>query len=82
VPNYTFIDPKTEEEQTLMLTFAEYDEFVEKNPHLIQKLVPTPIVDPYHLGRQQAPSGFRDILKRIKKRNRGSNIDPGNLGSV
>ena len=33
------------------------------------------LVDPVRLGRKKPDDGFRDVLKEIKRNNRGSNIN-------
>ena len=34
-----------------------------------------PIADPIRMGRIKAPESFRDLLRHIKSRNRGSKLD-------
>ena len=65
--NYTFIDTKTNKEFDISMPISEYDTYVENNPHLQQVLSAPAIADPSRLGLRKPDSGFRDVLKRIKK---------------
>ena len=65
--NYTFYDTKTKKEFDISMPISEYDTYVENNPHLQQVLSTPNIVDPTRLGLHKPDSGFRDVLKRIKK---------------
>lgn len=63
-------------EITLSMKIAECEDYKRLNPHMRQLLSPTPLADPTRVGVTTKPSdGFRDILKSIKKNNRGSNIN-------
>lgn len=58
------------------------EELLEKNKN-IELMVSAPaIVDPWNASRVKIPSGFNDVLKRIKKGNRRSKITTGNLGQI
>lgn len=65
--NYTFLDTKTNKEFDISMPISEYDAYVENNPHLQQVLSAPAIADPTRLGLRKPDSGFRDVLKRIKK---------------
>jgi hypothetical protein len=61
---------------------SEREEFLSQNPDVEQQLSSFSIGDPVRLGLKKTEGGFRDVLKQIKKQNRGSTIDSGNLGQI
>ena len=65
--NYTFIDTKTNKEFDISMPISEYDAYVENNPHLQQVLSAPAIADPTRLSLRKPDSGFRDVLKKIKR---------------
>lgn len=83
MPTYNFKDKDTDEEFELTLSLAEREEFLAAHPNVIQLLSKNIgyIGDNYNM-HNKVPAGFRDVLKQIKKQNRGSTIDSGNLGSI
>jgi hypothetical protein len=75
MPNYSFRNKETGEEFDLSLSMAERETYLAENPQIEQILTSINIADPSRLGLRKPDSGFRDILKNIKKRNRGSKIN-------
>lgn len=76
MPTYLFQDTTTGEEIEIIMSISERDEFVKNNPHMTQLVNGFPgLGDPVKLGRKKPDDGFRDLLKRVKKRNRGSTIN-------
>lgn len=76
MPKYLFEDPKTGDQFEIDMKISERDEFVKNNPHLTQLVNGFPgMVDPTRIGRVRPDDGFRDVLKEVKKRNRGANIN-------
>jgi len=73
MPTYTFKNKETNEQFDLILKISQLDEFKADHPHLEQVITPQPMVS----GINQKPdSGFRDVLKSIKKASgRGNNIN-------
>ena len=71
MPNYTYADEEGNEHDVSM-SISEWEEFLNKNPNY--KWVPKiglPIVE-----RPKKPdSGFRDVLKTIKKGSPRSNVE-------
>jgi hypothetical protein len=65
--NYTFYDTKTKKEFDISMPISELDTYIENNPHLQQVFSVPHIADPTRLGLRKPDSGFRDVLKRIKK---------------
>ena len=65
--NYTFLNTKTNREEIIGMPMSELDFFKESNPHLEQQFTVPNIADPTRLGLHKPDSGFRDVLKRIKK---------------
>jgi hypothetical protein len=66
--NYTFLDTKTHKEFDISMPISELDEYKAQNPHLQQLIKTAPaIADPTRLGIKKPDSGFRDVLKKVKK---------------
>jgi hypothetical protein len=73
---YTFYNPKTEEYFDISMPMSELDTYTENNKHLNQIPSITAIADPTRLGLRKPDSGFRDVLKRVKKASgRGNTIN-------
>lgn len=75
MPSYTFKNNETEEEITLFMSMKELDEYKNANPNMTQILSPTPLADPTRLGLHKPDSAFRDLLKDMSKKHRGSIIN-------
>jgi hypothetical protein len=67
MPNYTFYNKKLKEEFIEHMSMSELDNFLLINPHLEQVVTAPAIADPTRLGLRKPDSGFRDVLKRVKK---------------
>jgi len=66
--NYTFLNTTTDEEFDISMSISELDAYKENNPHLQQLIKSAPSIgDTVRLGLKKPDSGFRDVLKRIKK---------------
>ena len=65
--NYTFYNKTTKKEIIVSMPMSELDSYKELNPHLEQLITVPNIADPTRLGLHKPDSGFRDVLKRIKK---------------
>jgi len=70
MPTYNLIQKETKKKIKMECTIAEMEEFVRKNP-AYDVLCGAPLI---HSGFRKTPSGFRDVLKQIKKNHRGSTI--------
>lgn len=76
MPTYTFRNKLTNEEITEVMTIAERDQLLKENPDIEQLIVKAPLYgDPIQLGRVKPSAGFRQLLQKIKKANKGSNIN-------
>lgn len=74
--NYTFYNTKTKKEFDISMPISELDTYKENNPHLQQRIVSAPqLIDPTRLGLRKPDSGFRDVLKKVKKAHRGSTVN-------
>ncbi len=73
MPTYAFRNKETDEEFTDFMTISQLDEFLEANPHLEQLVHGAPLVG--YRGMPKPNDGFRDILREIKKKHVGSNIN-------
>jgi hypothetical protein len=75
MPNYSFRNKETGEEFDLSLSMADRETYLTENPQIEQILTSINIADPSRLGLRKPDSGFRDVLKNIKKKHRGSKIN-------
>lgn len=78
MPTYIFIDKKTKKEEELFMTMSEMDEYRKSNPSKMLGVSSPAIVSGVassRAGYGKPDSSFRDILKTIKKNNRGSKIN-------
>jgi hypothetical protein len=72
-PMYSFIDENTGEEFEEIFSYSEKDDYLAKNPHIKQTYTKSPAI--VRGNGLKVDSGFKDVLKRISKANRGSNIN-------
>jgi hypothetical protein len=79
VPNYTFKDTNTGKIWIEEFKISEKEQYLKENPH-IQQIITSGM--PTVREKLQTDSGWRDMLGRIKKANRGSTIDTGNVGEI
>lgn len=76
MPLYEFKDTNTGEIVSHLMKISEYDEFKKNNPHLERYITEAPgCSDPVRLGLKQPSTGFKDLLKQIKKNNIHSDIN-------
>ena len=74
MPTYTFRDTKTKRKHTEMMKISEMEQYLVDHPNK-KLVVSAPGIVSGVAGVRRPDDGFRDILKRIKKNNRGSNIN-------
>lgn len=76
MPTYLFFNKKTSEEFELFLKISELDQYKKDHPELEQRVIGAPgLSDPARLGLVKPAAGFRDLLKNIKSKHRGSSIN-------
>lgn len=75
MPNYTFRDKETKEEHIVSMSMSEREEFLKSNPHLEQVFTPPIIGDAVRMGVHKTPESFNQLMKNVKKRYHGSNIE-------
>lgn len=73
MPTYSFINNNTGEEFTDFMSMKEMKVFLSEHPHIMQTFTPPNIG--YSYVNKKPDSGFRDVLKEVKRNNRGSNIN-------
>lgn len=74
MPTYSFFNKETGEEFDVFMSISELDSYKLNNTHLEQTITSAPaLADPTRLGIRKPDSGFRDVLKRIKKASGRSN---------
>ena len=74
MPSYTIYNSKTKTSEDVLMSYSELEALLEANPHLSQQLSAPKIVSGVD-GLRRIDSGFKDLLKRIKKNNRKSTIN-------
>ena len=76
MPTYNFVNTETGEEyEEFFTSFSAKDTFLAENPHIKQLPSSFGIGDPIRMGQQKPSDGFRDILRNIKKKHRGSTVN-------
>ncbi len=73
MPFYSFKNTETGEEFEEVMSNASREEFLAKNPHIIQTIQKARLTT--SRGGIKPADGFRDMLKAMKKANPGSTID-------
>lgn len=74
MPNYKFYDTTRKKEYFLDMKISELDNYLKDNPHVEQRVNGAPSLG-YRTNNPKIDSGFRDVLKEVKKKHRGSTID-------
>jgi hypothetical protein len=75
MPRYTFVNTKTDEVFDEFMTISQMETYLEENTHIRQKIGAPLIVSGVSSGKNKPDSGFRDILKTIKKRHPRSTVN-------
>jgi hypothetical protein len=76
MPTYRFKNTKTGEVYEEFMKISERDSFLEENPDIEQLVYGAPgLADAARIGRMKPSDGFRDVLREIKKKNKGSTIN-------
>jgi hypothetical protein len=76
MPQYTFLDTKTNETFDLEMKIAEREEYLAKNPHIKQQIVSINIGDAVRLGVTKPPADFaKNVLGRIKHQHPKGNVE-------
>jgi hypothetical protein len=74
MPEYYFRNKKTDEHYYLSMKISERDPYLAANPDVEQLVHGAPMIGTSTLTRKP-DSAFRDVLKSIKRRNRGSTVN-------
>ena len=73
MPTYTFENIENGERFDKILSMAERQEYLEKNPNIKQLIVSPPAIgDSVRLGLRKPDDSFRDVQKNVKKHHPGS----------
>jgi hypothetical protein len=75
IPSYNFKNKDTGEEFTEFMTMSQRESYLESNPHIEQIPSTIRLADPASVGLVKPPDGFREVLRKIKKNNRGASIN-------
>lgn len=75
MPTYQFLNQDTGKIDELVMTISERDQFVIDNPSMVQQLNKLNLGDPIRMGVTKPPESFRDILRNIKDKHLGSNVN-------
>lgn len=68
MPTYKFSNNDTGEEYEEFMSISELDEYLKTNPNVTQLVSGAPMISSGR-GMAKPESGFRDLLKEIKKNN-------------
>jgi hypothetical protein len=73
MPTYVFHNTETKEEWTEIMSISSCEKFLSENPLIELRHYSTPLIV---RGVNAKPdNAFRDVLKEIKRKHRGSNIN-------
>lgn len=75
MPTYTFIDTETGESTTTLMTIAQMEAYLRENSHVRLQVGSPRIVSGVASKRNKPDDSFRDVLRSIKRRHRGSTIN-------
>lgn len=76
MPLYSFRNTETNEEFTLLISYAEKGRYLSENSNIQSIITRAPAIgDAVRLGKVKPDEGFRDRLREIKKAHIGSTID-------
>lgn len=75
MPTYKFLNNDTGEEFEDFMSVSNMELYLSENKHITLIIGTPPLVDPTRLGIRKPDSGFRDVLKNIKSKHRGSKIN-------
>jgi hypothetical protein len=75
MPKYTFENTKTGEVFDDFMSISQMETYLDENKHIRQQLSTPLIVSGVSSGKNKPDSGFRDILKTIKKRHPRSTVN-------
>lgn len=74
MPTYRFRDEKSKKIEEVFMSISEMEDHLKNNPTV--SLVPAaPAIVSGVDGLRRPDNAFRDLLRKIKKNNRGSNIN-------
>ena len=69
MPVYTFINTKTDKEHTDYMTISEMEEYLSKNKHICQKIMPINIVGGVAGITHKNDQGWKETLSKIAEAN-------------
>lgn len=75
MPVYVFKNVETDEFHEKLMSFSAREEYLKENPNLISVPAIASVGDPVRMGMQKPAEGYRDLLKTIKSKHRGSTIN-------
>ena len=75
MPKYTFENTETGEVHGDFMSISAMESYLADNTHIRQVLSDPPIVSGVVSSKNKPDSGFRDILKTIKKRHPRSTVN-------
>ena len=76
MPTYTFRHKETKETSEEFMSITSKDDYLKSHPELTQVIGSPAIVDSIRVGVNAKPeSGFRDLLKDMKKKHRRARIN-------
>jgi len=67
MPSYSFINTKTNKEWDDIMTIAEMEEYLQKNPHIKQQITQMNIVGGVSGVSYRNDQGFKEVLSKISE---------------
>lgn len=78
MPSYQFKNTETGEIYEQFMSIAAMEHLLVERPHVIQYHTSAPSLgDPIKLGITKTPTSFRELLKHMKGKHKGSTINNG-----
>jgi hypothetical protein len=74
MPEYKFHDKVGKKKFLMTMSISERTQFLESNPHIEQLVHGAPMIG-YNTNTRKIDSGFKDVLKEVKRKHRRSTID-------
>lgn len=69
MPTYSFLNTSNNEEFEDFMSISALETFLQENPHIVQLVNGAPMIHSGRgVGKSKPDSGFRDLLKDMKKK--------------
>ncbi len=76
MPSYNLVHKTTGEARTEFMWVSELETYLKENPDWdVAPPDTSATVDPWRMGRHKTPDSFRELLRGIKKKYKGSTVE-------